>query len=127
MPYLPRPEKKIVSNFQSMSRKRFYNSPAWKQVRAGQIIEQPYCIACFAMGILTDCTKGGHVDHIIRIEAGGAPLDPANLWTLCPPHSAKKTALESHGLQVDGFGPPGSMVPTEQAKKRIFELLTKKA
>jgi hypothetical protein len=121
MPFLPRPQKKIVSNWANMDRKKFYSTTVWRKVREQQISTYPLCIACMANGTLTDCTAGGIVDHIVRIEAGGAPLDMRNFWTLCPPHSAKKTALESHGLEVESIGEVGSLIPTETGKRETLK------
>lgn len=120
MPFLPRPEKKDVPNFQTFKKVKFYATTVWRNVRAHQIALQPYCAACYEAGTLTDCSKGGIVDHIVRIEAGGAPLDLRNLWTLCKEHSARKTALERHGLTVDAFGDEGEKYPTHSAKRDIL-------
>lgn len=112
MPYLPRPEKKIVVGWGRKSTGNpFYASPAWRKFRRMQIQDSPLCELCQSAGTLTDCTVGGHIDHIIRIEQGGAPLDSRNTWTLCRDHHARKTALESNGLTLDSAGRDGEKIP----------------
>jgi len=46
------------------------------------------CVQCGGPGAL-------EVDHVVRIEDGGAPLDMANMQTLCRAHHLEKTAREN--------------------------------
>lgn len=124
MPHLPRPIKKVVNNWMSnRTVKKFYSTGEWVAVRAMQIATQPYCAACMTRGVLVDCTVGGHVDHVISMDNGGAPLDLRNLQTLCQPCHAKKSALERHGLELDAYGEFGAKYPTERAKQEILSRL----
>jgi 5-methylcytosine-specific restriction enzyme A len=118
--YAPVPEQTIR---RISSDAAFYNSPAWRSVRRSHISGEPYCVACAAEGTFTDCTFGGVVDHVVRIQAGGAPLDPRNFMTLCPPHHDAKSRMERHGLTVDAEGPDGGKYPTKEGKKATIEKL----
>ena len=125
MPNLPTPPKKPATSGWSRGggKTSFYALRAWKKLRALHLSESPLCVACQYVGTLTDCTRGGHIDHIVRIEAGGAPLDQRNLWTLCRDHHARKTAKERHGFRVQAVGPEGERIPAagaiENLKKEI--------
>ena len=65
----------------------FYNSNAWRKLRARFLIEHPFCVECRKQGKLTKATV---VDHIIPIRKGGPTLDEDNLQPLCSScHSVK--------------------------------------
>ena len=70
---------------------KFYNSKAWRNLRANYIQRNPICVMCKAQGKLT---PGDHIDHIRPIEQGGAALDESNLQTLCISCHARKTLKE---------------------------------
>lgn len=53
----------------------FYVSTAWRKLRNEYIVEHPLCAMCGRAAEM--------VDHIVPINKGGAPLDPANLQSLC--------------------------------------------
>lgn len=118
--YAPVPEQTIRRISQDAS---FYNSPAWRSARRVHISGEPYCVACMANGTFTDCTFGGVVDHVVRIQVGGAPLDPRNFMTLCPAHHDAKSRMERHGLTVEAEGVDRGMFPTEAGKKAVIEKL----
>lgn len=124
MPHLPRPEKKKApAGWERGTKRKFYHSPVWKAYRKSELATSPLCAACYAAGTLTDCTIGGHLDHIIRIEDGGAELDPRNTWTLCRNHHARKSAMERHGLTLDSIGEDGAKIPTPAARREILKKL----
>jgi 5-methylcytosine-specific restriction endonuclease McrA len=56
----------------------FYGTMEWKQFRA-QVLELrgKQCVRC---GRVTDSP---HLDHVVPISAGGAPLDEQNVRVLC--------------------------------------------
>lgn len=124
MPYLPRPEKKVTPGWDRGTKSKFYHRKAWKAVRRLQLNSAPICEVCYESGTLTDCTRGGQIDHVIRIEDGGAPLDTANLMTMCREHHAKKSAMERHGLSLESTGQDGDRIPTRAAREKIKKLLT---
>lgn len=66
---------------------RFYSSGPWRKLRAAKLERDPLCEECKRNGRLRPASM---VDHIVPIRFGGAPLDLANLQSLCwPCHSAK--------------------------------------
>lgn len=70
---------------------RFYNSKAWRNLRANFIQDNPICVMCSKEGKLV---PGDHVDHIKPISEGGAKLEPSNLQTLCRSCHSRKTLEE---------------------------------
>lgn len=70
------------------ARNSFYDSRAWRDLRAGQLAEFPLCKHCEAAGLLVSATVA---DHIIERKNGGAELDSDNLQSLCASCHAKKT------------------------------------
>jgi 5-methylcytosine-specific restriction endonuclease McrA len=62
----------------------FYLSPEWKRVRILVLKRDNYC--CIICGADVSLPGAARVDHIRRVKDGGAPLDPANLRTLCITH-----------------------------------------
>jgi 5-methylcytosine-specific restriction protein A len=62
----------------------FYFTPEWRALRGAVLRRDRYrCVVCGA-----DVSGKGQarVDHIRRIQDGGARLDPANMRTLCILH-----------------------------------------
>lgn len=55
--------------------REFYASSLWTKLSLAFRAENPLCFMCSQLGT--------EVDHIIPIRYGGAPLDWANLQTLC--------------------------------------------
>ena len=58
----------------------FYQSPAWRSLRALKKSLDPLCEECKQKGILREMKLA---DHIIPINQGGAALDINNLQSLC--------------------------------------------
>jgi 5-methylcytosine-specific restriction enzyme A len=71
----------------------FYNSVAWKRLRAAYRSAHPTCEECERVGVVR---AGVDVDHRVPIREGGARLDQRNLQTLCVSHHAAKSATESN-------------------------------
>lgn len=69
----------------------FYQSTPWRKLRALKLKENPLCEECEQNGVLSPAQM---VDHIVPINKGGAPLDMANLQSLCNACHAKKTARD---------------------------------
>ena len=72
----------------------YYQSPAWKALRAEVLREEPLCVACLAAHHYTPST---HVDHRIPRTAGGSD-ERANLQALCAQHHSEKTQRERRGF-----------------------------
>lgn len=67
----------------------FYNTYAWKKLRATKRKMNPLCEHCERYGVAKDAEL---VDHIDEIEDGGAALDINNLQSLCHQCHNIKTA-----------------------------------
>lgn len=72
---------------------KFYQSSAWRRLRAEKIARNPLCEECHKMGIIE---QGTVVDHIVPINQGGAPLSLDNLQTLCDRCHNRKSGREAH-------------------------------
>jgi 5-methylcytosine-specific restriction endonuclease McrA len=71
------------------SQSGFYNTRAWKILRATHISNQPLCVMCEEIGRLNPAKI---VDHIQSVdEAPGRALDKTNLQSLCEWHHTVKT------------------------------------
>ncbi len=70
----------------------FYQSEAWRDVRAAFLREHPLCRQCQAKGLLVAARV---VDHVRPIKEGGTRFDAANLQSLCVPCHNAKTARET--------------------------------
>lgn len=89
------PERKAYGR-RSKDNEKFYNSRPWRKVRAAFISKNPICVKCEE----EDKTVAAkYVDHIQRIEDGGAKLDEANLQSLCKYHHDSKSGKEAHGYK----------------------------
>ncbi len=66
---------------------QFYLSQEWRELIARLIRQRGRrCEACPQR----DCRLIG--DHVVELQDGGAPLDPANVQLLCQPCHNRKTA-----------------------------------
>lgn len=63
-----------------------YKTAAWAKLRAQVLREEPRCRRCGA--------PSEHVDHIVPIRAGGAPLERSNCQGLCHADHSRKTLEE---------------------------------
>lgn len=75
---------------------KFYQSTAWRELRALKIEQSPLCEECQRKGITTLAQV---VDHIVPISKGGAKLDIENLQSLCNPCHNSKSGKEAHGTR----------------------------
>jgi 5-methylcytosine-specific restriction enzyme A len=53
-----------------------------RRVRQHQLRHQPLCQMCLSLGVVTAAST---VDHVVMLQDGGDPFDPANLRSLCLP------------------------------------------
>lgn len=68
----------------------FYNSAAWKRVRADRLFANPLCSPCSERGLVKVATV---VDHTVdRRTAPDRALDLTNLVSMCVPCHSIKTA-----------------------------------
>jgi len=86
-------KQKQKAAFDYKERNRFYQRVDWKKARAAHLQSEPLCRSCRAIGKLVAAII---VDHIVQIEHGGAPLDDANLQSMCKPCHNSKTRTEQH-------------------------------
>lgn len=70
---------------------RFYQSTAWRKLRAVKLEQQPMCEECERNGKITPAQM---VDHIVPINRGGASLDIENLQSLCNACHNRKSAKD---------------------------------
>jgi 5-methylcytosine-specific restriction protein A len=70
----------------------FYQSAAWRAVRAAFLCEHPLCCRCDGNGWVVAATV---VDHITPIKDGGARFNWSNLQPLCVSCHNRKTAFET--------------------------------
>ena len=71
-----------------LERNKFYQSSAWRKLRAMYIKRNPLCIECNGVGQV--------VDHIIPIKSGGESLAWDNLQTMCHRCHNVKSGREAH-------------------------------
>lgn len=69
----------------------FYQSTAWRKLRAVKLEQEAMCEECLKVGRLTPAQM---VDHIVPINKGGAGLDMDNLQSLCNTCHARKSAKD---------------------------------
>jgi len=89
------PERKAYGR-RSAENAKFYNSRPWRKVRASYADKNPLCVKCRAEG---KTVKVAYVDHITRVEDGGAKYDESNLQSLCKFHHDSKSGREAHGYR----------------------------
>lgn len=75
------------------SNTKFYQSTAWRKLRAIKLEQQPLCEECLSKGIHTHAKVA---DHIVPINRGGAALNIENLQSLCDRCHNIKSAKEGH-------------------------------
>lgn len=70
---------------------KFYQSTAWRKLRAVKLKQSPMCEQCERNGRITPAQM---VDHIVPINKGGASLDIENLQSLCNACHNRKSAKD---------------------------------
>lgn len=75
------------------SNTKFYQSTAWRKLRAVKLKQQPLCEECLSKGIHTSAKVA---DHIVPINRGGVALNIENLQSLCDRCHNVKSAKEGH-------------------------------
>lgn len=91
--YCPAHQPKRAGRSEAAKQWRWmYGTEDWKQLRAAQLLREPFCRACARQGLRVPAED---VDHI-RDHKGDWALftDPANLESLCHSCHSRKTARE---------------------------------
>lgn len=91
--YCPEHKPKRAARRESAKWHDWYSLDIWtKDLRPAQLMRQPFCCSCQAVGIRRRATV---VDHIVPHRGDWAMfIDPANHQSLCKNHHDRKTALE---------------------------------
>ena len=84
------PEKKPHEGYRHHNTK-FYQSTAWRKLRAEKLRQNPICEQCVRIGLIIPAQV---VDHIVPINKDGAALDIDNLQSLCHPCHNRKSAMD---------------------------------
>lgn len=95
-----RPKDRSQRSEESQAWRWMYGTETWRQLRAGQLLREPWCRECAARGIRQRATD---VDHIAAHRGDWAAFtDPTNLQSLCHSCHSRKTSEEmrqkSHGF-----------------------------
>lgn len=72
---------------------KFYQSTAWRKLRAVKLEQDPLCEECLKKGVQNPAQVA---DHILAINQGGEMLDINNLQSLCHVCHNKKSGIEAH-------------------------------
>lgn len=101
MPTAPTPkpkpwQEKRVAHKRTVDNSKFYNSRTWRKFRKQILNKEPLCRQCDANGLVVQAKV---VDHIVRIEDGGAKLDEKNVQPLCAKCHNSKSGKEAHGFK----------------------------
>lgn len=73
-----------------------YKSRRWREVRAGYLRDNPFCVECKKEDKPLHQSVATVVDHITPINQGGDPWRRSNLQALCSRHHNIKSAREAH-------------------------------
>lgn len=86
-----------------------YGTRQWRYTRLEKLSATPFCEMC---GTVAD-----QVDHIVAVEAGGAPFDQSNLQSLCQKCHSAKTFYEDGAfnnkrgkMKLKGCRPDGTPI-----------------
>lgn len=89
------PERKAFERENDNS--EFYNSWPWRKAAKRFKLNNPICVVCDALGIVTAVKV---VDHILPINKGGDKLNESNFQSLCESCHNRKSSLEKGGYGV---------------------------
>ena len=91
----PWQEERVVHQ-RKADNSKFYNSRTWRNFRKIELELNPLCVKCEAKGIVEPARV---LDHIVRIEDGGAELTKENTQSLCKKCHDSKSGKEAHGYR----------------------------
>jgi 5-methylcytosine-specific restriction endonuclease McrA len=127
MPTIPRKakERAYIYNKKSFSRKKdnskFYNGRTWRKKRIGYINRHPFCEVC---GWFNRVSEAKFLDHIIRLESGGAEYDDKNLMGMCERDHNIKSGKEAHNPILIKYqsNDRGDFIPVDRNElKKIYQ------
>lgn len=97
-----RPKDRERRSEESKAWRWMYGTETWRQLRAAQLLREPWCRDCAERGVRQRATD---VDHITP-HRGSWELfaDPENLQSLCHSCHSRKTAEEMR-QKSNGFSP----------------------
>ena len=84
------PSASVYSKPTKRKRNPIYATAQWRAVRLMKLRRNPTCEADNCRAFARE------VDHVVSLQAGGAPFDTNNLQSLCTSCHARKTAREYH-------------------------------
>lgn len=73
-----------------------YHTKAWRDKRAIEIKQEPFCAECLREGKPKHKALGSVRDHIVPVNQGGDFWDRKNIQTLCRSHHNSKSGTEAH-------------------------------
>lgn len=91
--WCPEHKPKKVARTESAEWRWMYQTKAWlEELRPGQLLREPFCRECAALGLRVRATV---VDHVTPHRGDWTLFaDKANLQSLCERHHNRKTAME---------------------------------
>lgn len=125
MPFIPRKQKERAYQppkkkfYRKANNSKFYNSTKWRKKRKWYINRHPFCEVCLTQNKVSE---GVFLDHVIRIESGGAEYDDNNLMIMCERHHNIKSGKEAHNpiLIPHTRNKDGDIIPKD--KKSIISI-----
>ncbi|MEM6320638.1 MAG: HNH endonuclease signature motif containing protein [Bacteroidota bacterium] len=127
MPYIPRKQKKRA--YQPPKRKfqrrhddsKFYATPRWRKTRKVYLNRHPFCQICLWQNKVSEAKA---LDHLIRVQSGGAKFDIRNLMGMCERHHNIKSGKETHNPILIDYtrNDDGDMIPKNREDiMKIYE------
>lgn len=120
----PRPwvHRRKVQEGRKRDNQAFYNSSAWRNTSRSYREDNPLCEVYSDQGRTVAAQM---VDHLIRIEDGGSPFDPANLMAMSHQQHNRKSGMERHkGILIKTKkNSEGELIPFNRSD--IFKVLNK--
>jgi 5-methylcytosine-specific restriction protein A len=108
MPIRPKTLRPILQGLvrQSDRRKRerdaFYSGMTWRRLRQQFLIDNPLCLDCLAVDVLTPAKVAHHEEE--RLHRPDLSLDAANLTALCNSCHTKRHNLKAGMTPTPGGG-----------------------
>lgn len=91
----PWQETRVV-HARKVDNSKIYNGRRWRNFRKQVLQDEPLCRKCNDKGLVVEAKV---LDHIIRIEDGGAVYSKENTQPLCSKCHNSKSGKEAHGYK----------------------------
>ena len=116
MPSFPKPKRPSYLPKRNGNERshRVHKSSIWRRVSKQQRQAVPECEVCVHLNGIGRLNAKLHADHIVSLRAGGAPLDRANLMSLCVEHHGRKSSMESRGYLPAHRSTLAGLIPTDR-------------